>query len=577
MGLRLRGPAPSGLGGKYQSRLADFLSSDSGGSVNTVTRPAFKSSDQTRVPPGSAPSALAMPSGIVTRTDDASFRTSIMGDLKIPGIDSPITLTDGLIHNYALRVGIPIGYRLKYLRENSLRRGYRGLRELASSAETMAAMKVDEGRAAEGRRIAATPGAVEQVKEGVFLVKSQSGPGRYRVTVTPRAVECDCPDFVKRTLPCKHAASVRFYLEKQTTLPSGEVLSEKVPITYSQAWGAYNRAQMEEVRLFDILLADILADLPEPEQVMGRPRTPLRDELFCAVQKVYSQLSCRRVRSLFGFAAERGQLPKVPGYTVTSHALNREDATQVLHDLITRSAIPLAAVEQGFAPDSTGIRTTFFGAWRQAKYGEQRDHLWLKVHAFAGVKTHIIVRASVTGKDVQDNTQFELLVRAASAAGIKLKQVFGDKAFSARANYALAEEIGFDLYVPFKANATAHVTTKKGGVHGRDAHSLLWRKAFHFFQMHRDEFEAKYHARSNIESVFSALKRKFGETLRSRKPTAQVNELLAKILAYNLTVVIHEIFEHGIIPDFLRNPEAAGVPCLESSEAVQEVANVKTS
>jgi hypothetical protein len=61
-----------------------------------------------------------------------------------------------------------------------------------------------------------------------------------------------------------------------------------------------------------------------------------------------------------------------------------------------------------------------------------------------------------------------------------------------------------------------------------------------------------------VESVFSALQRELGETLRSRNPTAQVNELLAKILAYNLTVLIHEIFDHGVTPDFLRVPAALG-------------------
>ena len=46
-------------------------------------------------------------------------------------------------------------------------------------------------------------------------------------------------------------------------------------------------------------------------------------------------------------------------------------------------------------------------------------------------------------------------------------------------------------------------------------------------------------------------KRKFGETLKSKNPVAQVNELLAKIIAYNLTVVIHEMYENGIQPEFL--------------------------
>ncbi len=420
---------------------------------------------------------------------------------------------------------------------------------MAAGVDRLAVTEFDTERWERGREIAEMPGAVEQVREDLFMVKSQSGPGTYRVVLGGLHPECNCPDFIRRNRPCKHVASVRFYLEEQTTLPSGETLSEKVPLTYSQAWGAYNRAQMDEVRLFDVLLSDLLAAVPEPEQVAGRPRIPLRDELFCAVQKVYSQLSCRRAHSLFGFAAERGQLPKVPGYVVSSRALNREDATPVLHDLITRSALPLAALEQGFAPDSTGIRTTSFGAWLGEKHGDKREHIWLKAHALAGTKTHIIARVTVTGKDSNDCPQFDPLLRAAKEAGLPLREVYADKAYSSRANYALAQEIGFDLYVPFKSNATGRVRARGYGKEG--ASSTLWRKAFLFFQMHREEFEAKYHQRSNVESVFSALKRKFGETLRSRNPTAQVNELLAKVLAYNLTVLIHEFFEHGVVPDFL--------------------------
>ncbi len=70
------------------------------------------------------------------------------------------------------------------------------------------------------------------------------------------------------------------------------------------------------------------------------------------------------------------------------------------------------------------------------------------------------------------------------------------------------------------------------------------------FQLNRDEFMEHYHKRSNIEATNAAIKRKFGETLKSKNPTAQVNELLAKIIAYNLTVVIHEMYENGIEPNF---------------------------
>jgi hypothetical protein len=39
-----------------------------------------------------------------------------------------------------------------------------------------------------------------------------------------------------------------------------------------------------------------------------------------------------------------------------------------------------------------------------------------------------------------------------------------------------------------------------------------------------------------------------------------VNELLAKLLAYNLTVLVHEIHEHGIDPASIGLPPAAKPP-----------------
>ena len=40
----------------------------------------------------------------------------------------------------------------------------------------------------------------------------------------------------------------------------------------------------------------------------GRPPLPLREQVFCAVQKVYSQLSSRRAAGLFDQPVERQRL-----------------------------------------------------------------------------------------------------------------------------------------------------------------------------------------------------------------------------------------------------------------------------
>jgi len=69
--------------------------------------------------------------------------------------------------------------------------------------------------------------------------------------------------------------------------------------------------------------------------------------------------------------------------------------------------------------------------------------------------------------------------------------------------------------------------------------------------MHREEFLKAYHKRSNAESTFSAIKRVFGDSVRSRTHVAQVNEVLLKVLAHNIRCLIHATFELGINPSFI--------------------------
>lgn len=66
----------------------------------------------------------------------------------------------------------------------------------------------------------------------------------------------------------------------------------------------------------------------------------------------------------------------------------------------------------------------------------------------------------------------------------------------------------------------------------------------------RDEFAAHYHKRSNVEATFSAIKRVFGDSVRSRTFPAQVNEVLLKVLCHNIRCLIHAMHELGVDPGF---------------------------
>ena len=394
-----------------------------------------------------------------------------------------------------------------------------------------------DSREVKGKEIAEN-GNVKKVTDHSFKVKSQSGKGAYEVKATPNGMTCTCPDFVYRGGKCKHIQATRYYLEIEKDTPTG-IVTEKVHLTYSQAWSAYNEAQKAEVNLFDDLLKDLVQAIPEPEQSMGRPRLSLQETLFCAIQKVYSQLSSRRAHSLFQNATERGQIEHPPDFNVPSKLFKNPDMTPILHELVTLSALPVAGIEEDFAVDSTGFRTATFNAYEGAKYGRKKEHQWVKAHLCAGVKTNVVAAVAITDAYSNDSPQFGPLVKK-TARGFTINEITADMAYSSRLNLQTVENAGGKAYIPFKKNAT-----------GRAGGSAIWMKMFHYFQLNRDEFMEHYHKRSNIEATNAAIKRKFGEALKSKNPVAQVNELLAKIIAYNLTVVIHEMYENGIQPEFL--------------------------
>ena len=395
-------------------------------------------------------------------------------------------------------------------------------------------------RMVRGREIASHPEMIEKLGEVEWSVPSQTGFGRYRVTLSEGIWVCGCKDFGKRGLPCKHILAVM-----EMSRPTPPVAP--TPRKQYRQHPTYTKGQTEEMRLLDSLLRNLVSEVPELPSIPGtggRPALSLSDSLYCAILKVYSGLSGRRACGVYENVHDRQLLSHVPNYMVASRALNRPEATSILYRLLTLSAAPLAGLEDGgvVAPDSTGIQTTSFGGWREAKHGEKRQKHWLKVHALVGTKTHVIIRANVGEADSGDSPQFVPMLRGALEDGFEPSTVVADKGYLSKENYRVAAELGLAAYIPFKSNST-----NRSGTHGTPS---SWRKAFFLFQAQREDFDRNYHRRSNVESVFSALKRKFGENIRSKNRVAQVNEVLCRLIAYNLTVVVHEMFENGIAPSF---------------------------
>jgi len=380
---------------------------------------------------------------------------------------------------------------------------------------------------------------IRKVNDTVYLVQSQTGIGWYKVQWNGKEWVCNCPDFVKNghITPCKHFLALK--LKYESGFAEFEEPQEIEKVTYGQNWSHYNMAQMQEFELFDQFLYQLVSTIEEPEQQdRGRPRIKLKDQVFCCIMKVYSQLSLRRSQYLFNEALQRHQILHSPHFNNISNTLNREEIKQILYELIHLSAQPLASVETDFAIDSSGFRCSTFGNYCEEKHGTKRKRNWLKVHICTGVNTNIVADVVITDEHSADSPQLKKMIKNISK-DFTINEISADLAYSSKKNLQIIDSFGGTPYIPFKKNATG----KRGGA--------LWRKTFHYFQLNKDEFMEHYHKRSNVESTFAAIKKKFGESVKSKNRVAQENELLCKIIAYNITVLIHEMIQLNGDTEFL--------------------------
>ena len=240
----------------------------------------------------------------------------------------------------------------------------------------------------------------------------------------------------------------------------------------------------------------------------------------------------------------------MPHFNSLFNVFNAPETTAILVDLVARSAAPLKSLESVFAVDSSGFSGCRFDRWYDEQFGDARSvRSWVKVHAVVGVKTNVITAVEVAEKNSGDCTRLQPLMNA-TAQQFEIEDFTADMAYLSESNLDAIDAIGAAPLIPFKKNSIA---SRPG----------IWNKMFHFFNFKREEFMKRYHQRSNIESTFSMLKRKFGDSIRSKTDLAMRNEVLAKVLCHNLCCLIQSMEEFGIDPTF---------GCTKSNSLAQKVA-----
>ena len=397
--------------------------------------------------------------------------------------------------------------------------------------------------------------AVKKVAKNTFAVKSQMGVSTYTVSRNGDAYTCNCPDCIVHGAgwECKHIMAVKEFLNESITTATPKKNTQR-------NWTGYTLGQVNEEELVKIFLRQLCDTVESPAREAGkagRKAIPLSELVFCSVMKVYSKKSSRRAHTALRDASEQNLLEYAPNYNAVNKFMVREDVTPILHHLVRLSALPLAELETSFSIDSSGFATTQFGEWCDNKHGKayvpkskkgkqdeikaNRKHTFLKCHISAGNRTNVVADVVITeaeGEGTSDVNNFKNLLDGTNGY-FNVLEVMADAAYGSRDNYAKADELGVTPYILFKKNMTS--SAKGCG---------LWRQMYMKFLDNPREYMEHYEQRNNVESTFGAIKAKMGEKLMAKTLVAQKNELLCKILAYNLTVLAESFFIDDIEVNF---------------------------
>ncbi|MDO8659955.1 MAG: transposase [Candidatus Parcubacteria bacterium] len=286
----------------------------------------------------------------------------------------------------------------------------------------------------------------------------------------------------------------------------------------------------KEKERFITNLCDFIEPLNfEQLQVMGRPRADFKDIIKALCMMSFNGMSYRRTQSDLRWMFEQELIKFIPPRSTLNDYSNDKNTKALIEKLIQVSALFFNDNEDTVILDSTWFGERMYSGGYRKVYDKIHAPLQKvrKVHVACLKNSRIIAYAKASKGTEHDSPHFEEAVRTVCKNGFQIRTLLADAGYSGKNNYALCKELGImNVFIDFKSNATL-----------RRAKSDIWREKLRLYKEQKEIWNQYYRFRVIIEGIFSAIKRKNLNYLRSKKEVARDIEILLKCLVYNLTII----------------------------------------
>lgn len=209
------------------------------------------------------------------------------------------------------------------------------------------------------------------------------------------------------------------------------------------------------------------------------------------------------------------EIPSIPDYSTINRRVNKLDIK--INEKIGNDII--------IALDSTGIKVTNRGEWLPHKWNVRKGYL--KIHVAIDIKKKKIISLEVTSEEVHDGNRLKKLVDNASENN-DVKRVIADRAYDSKENFRYLFDNGIEAAIKVRKNSSHRSMDcypRKVAVLRQLKDLKKWKNS------------VSYGYRWIAETVFSSMKRMFGEYVSARKYPNMVKEMILKASLYNIFTI----------------------------------------